>query len=248
MVLTWTFSQQTRALFKRWSQVCTILSARGRARIGARSMSRCHTRTTGSTASGPLGKIWVTSIDCKKVTRSSLINTKRNFKVWMHQGTGRFKISLNQISPSVHVCLLKQVTAINLTNSNHSEFGRLVFKRQYAVVRRKIIHKKRSKLSMHTSQGPNTATFLLLGSSDFKRLAGKSGSWNTSWTSLLADFSCFQIKSHPINFFKCKLIIFGSSHAQSKERSNNFNLPKCSLNCFIIFCIFLHPLPPLFFL
>ena len=112
MVLTWTFSQQTRALFKRWSQVCTILSARGRAGIGARSMSRCHTRTTGSTASGPLGKIWVTSIDCKKVTRSSLINTKRNFKVWMHQGTGRFKISLNQISPSVHVCLLKQVTAI----------------------------------------------------------------------------------------------------------------------------------------
>ena len=208
MVLTWTFSQQTRALFKRWSQVCTILSTRGRAGIGARSMSRCHTRTTGSTASGPLGKIWVTSIDCKKVTRSSLINTKRNFKVWMHQGTGRCKMSLNQISPSVHVCLLKQVTAINLTNSNHSEFGRLVFKRQYAVVRWKIIHKKRSKLSLHTSQGPNTATFLLLGPSDHKRLAEKSGSWNISWTSLLADFSCFQKKSHLINFFKCKLIIF----------------------------------------
>ena len=144
----------------------------------------------------------------------------------MHQGTGRCKISLNQISPSVYVCLLKQVTAINLTNSNHSEFGRLVFKRQYAVVGWKIIHKKRSKLSMHTSQGPNTATFLLLSPSDFKRLAEKSGSWNISWTSLLADFSCFQIKSHPINFFKCKLIIFGSSHAQSKERSNNLQSSK----------------------
>ena len=79
---------------------------------------------------------------------------------------------------------------------------------------------------MHTSQGPNTATFLLLGLSDFKRLAEKSGGWNISWTSLLADFSCFQIKSHPINFFKCKLIIFGSSHAQSKERSNNLQSSK----------------------
>lgn len=130
--------------------------------------------------------------DCKRSTRKNLNNlhrlqegnkvqfTKRNFKVWMHQGTGRCKISLNQISPSVHVCLLKQVTAFNLTNSNHSEFGRLVFKRQYAVVRWKIIHKKRSKLSLRTSLGTNTATFLLLGPSDFKRLAEKSGSWNIS--------------------------------------------------------------------